>query len=182
MNIAKKSEQAPESILCWTVLAIGIATAAFTIFLIIRSYTPVLYVDQWSFIHYLLLHKTLPLQWFWAQHNEHRLPILKVLELMDLYWFGGHNILLLALSICVVTVHVCYLLDIVQRLGDLPAPQTRLLAGAAAFCLFCPNQWETLVFGFALHMLIAYCSASIAIGSLILYWQSKYEGVADANL
>lgn len=42
-------------ILSWVVLALGTATAGFTIFLVIRSLTPVVYVDQWSIINHLLL-------------------------------------------------------------------------------------------------------------------------------
>jgi hypothetical protein len=81
------------NMLSWVVLALGTATAGFTIFLVIRSFTPVLYVDQWSIINHLLLNgKDSSLQWFWTQHNEHRLPIVKALELMDLYWFGNRRI------------------------------------------------------------------------------------------
>ena len=170
------------NILSWVVLALGTATAGFTVFLVIRSFSPVLYVDQWSIVNHLLLNaKVSSLQWFWTQHNEHRLPIVKALELMDLYWFGGHNVLVITLSMCVVTAHVLFLAYLVRRLGALPIPATRFLAGAAAFCLFCPNQWETFVFAFAFNMVMAYSCASVAIGCLILHWKRKKEGRKDAD-
>jgi hypothetical protein len=170
------------NILSWVVLALGTATAGFMIFLVIRSFTPVLYVDQWSIINHLLLYtKGSSLQWFWTQHNEHRLPIVKALELMDLYWFGGHNVLVITLSMRVVTAHLLFLAYVVGRLGALPAAATRFLAGAATFCLFCPNQWETFVFAFAFNMVMAYSCASVAIGCLILHWKRKNEGRKDAD-
>jgi len=129
------------NILSWVVLALGPATAGFTIFLVIRSFTPVLYVDQWSIINHLLLYtKDSSLQWFWTQHNEHRLPIVKALELMDLYWFGGHDVLVITLNMCVVTAHVLFLAYLVRRLGALSISVNRFLGSAAAFCLFCLNQ------------------------------------------
>jgi len=54
-------------ILSWVVLALGTATAGFTIFLVIRSLTPVLYVDQWSIINHLLLNNKVSFGASWHQ-------------------------------------------------------------------------------------------------------------------
>ncbi len=156
------------SILSWFVLALGAGTAGFALVLIVRSFSPVLFVDQWTLPGYLRALHHLPLAWFWEQHNEHRLPILKAIQLMDLYWFGGHNILLVALSVAVVAAHASFLVYMVRRVGGFSAAAARFLAGAALFCIFCPNQWENFVCPFDLTNLMAYGGASVAVGGLIL--------------
>jgi hypothetical protein len=159
---------------CYGVLVLGIATLCFAAVLVVRSYSPVLFVDQWEVPRMMMASGGhVPASWFWALHGEHRIPILKTLQLMDLYWFGGRNTLLLSAGFAVQLVHLGFLTYLIRKPGGFSRHATAFLTGAAAFCLFCPTQWEILVFGWGIMYQLAYFAASVAVACLILSRRKK---------
>src|SRR5258706_798019 len=159
-----------EIISCYSALVLGIATLCFAGFLVVRSYSPVLFVDQWEVPRMMMASGgRVPASWLWEQHGEHRIPILKMLQLMDLYWFGGRNVLLLSMGFAVQLVHFFFLTYLIRKLGGFSRPAEAFLIGAAAFCLFCPTHWEILVFGWGIMYQLAYFAASVAIAGLVFY-------------
>jgi hypothetical protein len=163
-----------ETLPCYAVLILGVATLCFAALLVIRSYSPVLFVDQWEIPRFLISSNgQIPASWFWTQHGEHRIPILKALQLIDLHYFGGRNLLLLTAGFGVQLLHLGFLSWFIVRFGIFPTHATAFLVGAAAFCLFCPTQWEILVFGWGIMYQLAYFAASVAIVCLILYAKSE---------
>src|SRR5260370_40507565 len=88
--------------------------------------------------------------WFWALHGEHRIPILKALQLADLYWFGGRNGLLLSVGFAVQMLHLAFLIYLIRKLGGFSRHVTAFLIGSTAFCLFCPTHGEILVLGWGI--------------------------------
>lgn len=81
------------------VLIGGLATLAGSVYIAVRAYTPVWFGDEWSVpLDYQALGGHYPLWKLWAQHNEHRIPIMKALQLMDLSWFKGDRRPLLLLN------------------------------------------------------------------------------------
>jgi len=84
----------------WTV-ALGAAIAAL-VFAV--RHAPVLpFVDEWFYIPLLAGREPLSPGWLWAQHNEHRIPLAKLVWLglerisgVDARWGAAANVLLLA--------------------------------------------------------------------------------------
>src|SRR5262249_16957090 len=143
-------------------------TLCFAAFLVVRSFSPVLFVDQWEVPRMLMSSGgSIPLSWFWELHGEHRIPILKALQLIDLYWFGGHNQFLLTARFPVQLAHFGFLTWLIRKAGVFSRTAKAFLTGAAAFCLFCPTQWEILVFGWGIMYQLAYFAASVAMASLL---------------
>src|SRR3954447_3784701 len=86
-------------ILATVVFLIGVATLAGSIYIAVRAYTPVWYGDEWGVpIDYQALGGHYPLWKFWAQHNEHRIPFMKALQLLDMFWWKGDRRPLLVLN------------------------------------------------------------------------------------
>jgi hypothetical protein len=46
--------------------------------------------DDWAMVPVVTRHEPLTLQWLWAQHNEHRIPLPKLIYLA-LYYFGASS-------------------------------------------------------------------------------------------
>src|ERR1700722_1296869 len=97
---SEASKQAGLSrILAWLVFALGLTTMITASYIGVRSYSPVLFADEWQ----------LPMDWaangwhypvtsLWAQHNEHRIPFQKLLEFIGLFWFHGDHAFLLVIG------------------------------------------------------------------------------------
>jgi glycosyltransferase involved in cell wall biosynthesis len=68
-----------DPLFAWTVL-LGASIAA--LWFAVRHAPPLPYVDEWFYIPLLAGRESLSLEWLWAQHNEHRIPLAKLI------WFG----------------------------------------------------------------------------------------------
>ena len=136
------------SILSYMILAGGLATIGVAAYLVVVSYSSLPYWDGWIQIKYAA-ERPQPgvLDWLWSQYNEQRLLIPKLFLLTDLLWFGARQKFLLA---SVFTIQLLYLLALtwsMRVLGDWRGAMLRTGIGLAAFCLFCPSQWENLGWG-----------------------------------
>ena len=61
--------------------------------------------------------------------------------------------------------------------------QWRTGAGLAAFCLFCPTQWENLTWGFQTCFVLPGLFATLSFVSLLLYWaRSNSESPAQRKI
>ena len=80
------------TIASYFILGLGIGTMAAAAYMMLVSYTTVPYWDEWGVINaYIALNSHLPLQWIWAQNNEHRIVFQKLLLLLDLHLFKGRE-------------------------------------------------------------------------------------------
>jgi hypothetical protein len=158
------------SMLSYVVLAAGAVTLIFSLFVTIRTYSPVWFSDQWDLAGELTNHGGhYPLRLLWAQHNEHRAPIIKILSLADVYVFGGRNVFLFVWNwvsqIAVLGLSTCA----IGKLGAFSPWQFRTLVGFFAFCEFNPNQLENFTIAFQSQVLMAFLFSLIAILYLVLY-------------
>lgn len=156
----------------YIILGAGAVTLVFSLFVAIRAYSPFWFSDQWSLGSELTAnagHYPLPL--LWAQHNEHRIPILKLLSLADLYFFGGRNLFLYTCNWIVQIAMFTLSVYAVRKLGFFSAWQFRTLVGVLAFCEFNPNQLENFTVAFQSAFFMAFFFALLAICCLMFYVQ-----------
>ena len=148
-------------------LAIGIGTMAAAAYLMVVSYTPVPYWDEWGVLNpYLGSNSYLPLQWIWAQTNEHRIVFYKLLLMADLNLFKGREWVMF-FAIFLSQLSLCGLLAwFLRKLGKLEGWAYRSAIGIAAYCVFCPSQWENYIWGFQLSFVLVsllFVSALLAL-------------------
>jgi hypothetical protein len=157
------------TILAYVVLAVGAATVASMAWIVWRAYSPMPYFDQWLFLDQLGKVRGAPgWNFFWQQHNEHRLVVPKFFYLADLVLFGGKNIFLLVSIFALQLLHLGIWVWALRRAGKYRGPWLITAAGLAAFCLFRPNQAENFVWGFQVCFVLAITAASLGFAALLL--------------
>ncbi|MFZ0590334.1 MAG: hypothetical protein WAM39_07625 [Bryobacteraceae bacterium] len=161
---------APITLLSYVMCAVGAATLLITLLVTIRSYSPVWMSDQWAFGLELATNGGhYPLHLLWAQHNEHRIPILKIFSLADIYFFSGRNLSLYAWNWVMQLTMFGLSIYAIRRLGNLSSWQFRTLVGFLAFCEFNPNQLENFTWGFQSAFFMAFFFSFLAICCLAFY-------------
>jgi hypothetical protein len=136
----------------------------------VRAYSPVCFSDQWNLAQELFQNNGhYPLHLFWDQHNEHRIPILRLLSLIDLYFFRGRNIFLLVASWVTQLAQFALSVFIVKKFGTLSAVQFRTVVGLLAFCEFNPAQLENFTWAFQSVFFLASLFSNLSLCWLVLY-------------
>ena len=159
------------SVLSYLVLAAGLVTVLFTLFVTIRSYSPVWFSDQWTIGDELLRGSPLSLHQLWQQHNEHRIPILKLAFLLDVYLFKGHNLFLYFVNWSAQLAMLGLSVLSLRRLGRFSNWEQRTLIGLIAFCEFNPKQLENFTWAFQSAFFMTFLFAFLAICSVVFYAQ-----------
>ena len=115
---------------------LGLSTMVLTIVLVIISYSPAPYLDQWRMLDLFARHNgAISLSLLWLQFNEHRQFIPNLFYLADLYIAGGRNIFLLISIFLVQVVHLCAWGYIFRKVADFTGASLRTALGITAFCL-----------------------------------------------
>jgi hypothetical protein len=165
-------------VLSYFVLLGGLLTIGFCAYMVVIGYSVLPYWDGWIQIEYATQHaRPGLLDWLWAQHNEHRILIPKLFLLADLYLFAASQELLLVSIFGVQLLHLGLLSWSMRVLGGWRGPVWRTGVGLAAFCLFCPSQWENFVWGFQTCFVLPGLFATLSFIGLLLYWtrsQAEY--------
>src|SRR5271157_215279 len=161
------------NIASYLILAIGIATMAATAYLMLAAYTTVPYWDEWGMINeYIGSNSHLHLQWIWAQCNEHRVVPYKLLFLLDLHFLRGREWPMFV-GIFLSQLSLFGLLAFLSRkVGNLEGWVYRCAVGIAAYCLFCPSQWENFYWGFQLSFVLVNLLFTSALAALLLLAQA----------
>lgn len=163
--------------LSYAILAGGIVTVAITLHMVVASYSSLPFWDGWAQIGVVANGENpLSFTWLWRQHNEHRLPIQKVFLAADLRWFHARQTFLLTSILAVQFLHWLLLSWSMRALGYWRGTLWRTGAGLAAFCLFCPSQWENFVMGFQVCFVLPGLFVTLALISLLLYWTDLQRG------
>ena len=170
-------EQPAVSALSCLVLAGGIATLGIALYMVVLCYTPLPWSDGWTQIAIVAAgEKPFSLHWLWQQHNEHRLLIPKLLLGLDLEVFQARQGFLLASIFATQLLHFVLLSWSMRVLGGWRGAMWRTGTGLAAFCLFCPTQWENLTWGFQTCFVLPPLFASLSFVGLLLYWKTQDHG------
>ena len=162
------------TVLSWLILLGGLLTIGVAAYMVLASYSPLPFWDEWSELHHFAAERQQPfVSWLWTQHNEHRILTTKLLLMADLYIFRGRQTLLLTSIFSIQLLQLFLLSWSMWVLGGLRAERWRTAVGLVAFCLFCATQWENLVWGFQVCFVLPLLLASAAFAGLVLYWRRR---------
>lgn len=171
--IAGRAVDLISQFLSWLLLATGVGTAAFMVYLTVLSYSAVPWMDPWFFFYQV---DQGHLSWWkllWVQHNGHRIVFPKLLYLADLEWFHGSSILLLVSSYVVQSLHCAVFLFLMRRLKSFGPVALRSAAGLVLFCLFCPAQREDFIQGWQITYVLPMFLTTLAIAAFAISGREK---------
>ena len=160
------------------ILAIfGILTVMVTVWIVLRTYSPVLFWDQWQVLGVLMESGGHPsLRQLWAQHNEHRLFVGRLLGFADLLFFRGRNVSLFAEILGLQLCHLLLFALVFRRWGRLPWPVYASLVGFLAYCLFSPLQMENFDWAFQVVFVLTSFAATACFASALWCYQQTAAG------
>ena len=110
--------------------------------------------------------------WLWVQHSEHRLIIPKIFLAIDLSLFRVTKNFYWQAS-AIQLLHLILLAWSMRVLGGWRGAVWRTGAGLAAFCLFCPTQWENFTWGFQVCFVLPGLFATLSFVGLLMYWMDS---------
>jgi hypothetical protein len=158
-----------QNILSTMILAGGLLTIPAAAYLSIVSYTGVPFWDEWTFIASLATSsRPYSLTWFLAQNNEHRNLLYRLLLLTDVQFFDGRQVLLYVSMFALQLGFLMAMAWMLRSVGELRGALWRTTVGLAAFCFFCPSQWENLCWPLQVSFFAPGCFALLAFLSVIL--------------
>ncbi len=151
-------------------LLFGFTTALVTAWMVHRTYTPILFFDQWAVVNELMQSNGhLSLAQFWQQHNEHRIPWGKLAGYVDLKAFGGRNISLLVEIYTIQALEALFYIWIFRRYRERNLAEMMTAAGVFGFAMFYPIQIENFYWGFQVAFVTLPFAASVSIGALMVH-------------
>jgi hypothetical protein len=160
---SRSSTSCAASILSYLILAGGLGTIGAVGYLVVRSYTCLPFWDLWSVSIFLAEPDRSVLQWLWAQHNEHRILLSKIVLLLDYRLFHGMD----AFPLCCIFLAQLMLLSVLlyafASIGRMRGTLWRAAAGISAVCLFSTAPWENFVSGFQLAFFLVGLFFSLAM-------------------
>jgi len=124
------------SLLSYLTLAGGVGTIGAVAYFVVRSYTCLPFWDSWSVSIFLAGPKRSVLEWLWAQHNEHRIPLSKIVLWLDYRLFHGMDVFPRCCIFLAQLMLLSVLLCAFATLGKMRGPLLRSAAGISAVCLF----------------------------------------------
>jgi hypothetical protein len=172
------------TIFSYAILLGGIIAIVVAIHMMVVSYSSLPYADGWAEIDVVAGgNHQVPLEWFWSQHNEHRLVVPKLFLLADLRLFHARQIFLLTSVLVIQFLHLATLSWSMRVLGGWRGALWRSGTGLAAFCLFCPSQYETLTWGFQTCFVLPGLFATLSFIGLLLYWtdSQRRDGIPGSS-
>ncbi len=171
------------SVLSYAILIGGIATIVVALYMVVMSYSSLPFWDGWIQVQ-VAANGESPIspRWLWKQHNEHRLVLPKLFLAADLRLFGARQIFLLSSIFAIQLLHLGLLSWSMRVLGGWRGALWRTGSGLAAFCLFCPSQWENIVWGFQVCFVLPQLLATVSFITLLLYWKSQESRPGQTKL
>ena len=159
------------ALLSVAILCLGLTTAIHTARTVYRTYSPVIWWDQWEAVNDLMTTngKFPPLSMLWSQHSEHRPLVGKLACFADLSFFGGKNVSLL-IEIYLVRVASALLfiwMFHLFRKGSIEVLLT--VSGLFLFCTLSPLQIENFVWGYQITFVFAAFGAIAAFAAMVCY-------------
>jgi hypothetical protein len=177
-------------------LLVGLFIVVSTIYGVVRNYTPIPYMDQWDgVIGFWRAVQSGDTSAWWAQHNEHRIVVPRLLFWADMRWFGGVNLVTITANVLLhIGVAAIFLLAYVRyglRRHSLPGVAGVVLLASMAWMQDDNFNWGfqvqfTLVYLFAMLAFLAYARGVnrngagwqvVAFGSATLAMLSMANGV-----
>ena len=156
------------------VLAFGVFSTLFVVLAIIggfRSYSPIPFWDMWGgYLGFFLRVSDGDVSVWWAQHNEHRIVLSRVLFWVDIEFFDGASWFLIAVNYFLVGANALLFWRILRSATatEKPSNDELVLSFFLIAWLFLWTQKENLTWGFQSQFILAQLLPLCA-----LYWLHK---------
>ena len=149
------------------------AYAVFGIIAGIRAHSPVPFWDMWDgeLGFYMRQHAD-PSAW-WAQHNEHRIILARILFFTDLRFFGGSAVFLQMVNYILAATIFGLLAWCACRIMPRTPPALKITAAVILCFCFLWTQENNLTWGFQSQFFLAQL---LPLVSLLLLWKSSHPG------
>jgi hypothetical protein len=158
------------SLLAALIFGIGVCTLIFSTWVVVESYSPVPFWDQWSVFDILMKDNGhVDFGKLWAQHNEHRAVVQNLLCLADLFFFGGKNISLLVEILLVQLAQAILFIFVIRRSPLLSPAWFYTLSGLAVAFFFSPLQMENFTWGYQTGFLFCQLGVATAVACALFY-------------
>jgi hypothetical protein len=170
MNRFREAGRWVPAVLAVPILGMGLYTALATALMAYRTYTPVIYWDQWEYVEIALHAHGWP-SWsrLWAQYSEHRTVIGRLAGFIDLHYFGGRNIsLLIELYLVAIGLAVVFIWTI-WRFSQLRGAALVSAAGFVTYCIFCPVEIDNFTWGVQVGFVLSGLAAMAAFSCGLLH-------------
>jgi hypothetical protein len=164
------------SILSYAILFGGILTIGVALYMMVVTYSSLPYSDGWLQVEAAARGEgLLSSAWLWERDNEHRMVVPKLFLAADMGLFQGRQIFLLVSIFGILLLHLALLAWSMRVLGGWRGALWRTGTGLAAFCLFCPTQWENLVMGWQVCFMLLAFLTTVSFVALLLYWTKSKQ-------
>ena len=164
--MCKSSSSRLQSVLAATAAVLALWIVGTTIAVIRAGHNALPFWDEWArWITWLRDHYSL--HWFFAQHNEHRLAVPKLLFMIDHLLFRARNWFLLACSFSLQGVGGVMLWRCLRRFCRPDRNEGLVLAAVIVSCLYSARQWENFTWAFQVTVIMVYCLATGAFLALL---------------
>jgi len=164
------------AVLSWLACAgFGIAFVVLATIGIVRWYTPVPHADMWDgYVDSLMRISQGHYSVWWAQHNEHRIILARLLFWIDLHVFGGNAVFLLVANYVASGFSFLCLLVILKSAtpDDRHNRARRTLSFVLLAMMFSWTQAENFTQGFQIQFLLAQLLPLAAFCALCIHSQS----------
>ncbi|MBT2768130.1 hypothetical protein J7J08_10825 [Stenotrophomonas sp. ISL-67] len=153
-----------------TGFALAAIYAMFGIIAGAHAHSPVPFWDMWDGALGFYMHQqTDPSAW-WAQHNEHRIVLGRILFFTDLRFFGGSAVFLVAVNYILAAATFGLLAWCACRIAPRTPPALKITAAVILSLSFLWTQENNLTWGFQSQFFLAQL---LPLGSLLLLWRSS---------
>ncbi|MCC7634087.1 hypothetical protein [Stenotrophomonas rhizophila] len=154
-------------------LALALVYAVFGIIAGIRAHSPVPFWDMWDgSLGFYMNQQTDPSAW-WAQHNEHRIILARILFFLDLQYFGGQAVFLLVTNYVLAAATFTLLAWCGLRIAVPATTSMRIIAAVILTLTYLWTQENNLTWGFQSQFFLAQL---MPLASLVLLWRSGIPG------
>lgn len=167
------SAPAIAALLSYLMLLAGLATLAALLYLVARCHARAPVWDMWSIIDFWAKPAQSTIHWLWAQHNEHRILLAKLIVLLDYRFFSGRDVFAVTASFVTAAALLAALLWAFRVLAGMRGTLWRSAAAVAAFCLFSTVQWLNFVNGFQIQFFQVDLFFTLAVLALLFAWPGK---------
>lgn len=166
-----------EQFLSFLILVGGLITLLTGAKLILGARSTVPIWDEWQEIDAVAMapHHQPPISWLWSQHNEHRVVFYRLLLLTDIRLFNGAHSISFWSMLVVQSAALALLIRLLWITG-VKGSLWRVVVGLAAFCLFCPSQWENFGWAFQISFLLPGMFLLAALSGLLAYERATQTG------
>jgi hypothetical protein len=156
------SETARDAKIAGAQLAIGLLFLASFLFFAVRARFPIPYRDDWDWLGWLLA-RPLTLKTLFAPHNEHMIPLPRLLVALQYQFEGSGTHLVFGTALAAQLALAWMFLREIGRRWPADPGTRRFALGAVAVCLFFTHQLQSFVFMAAILFPLVQTFAVMAI-------------------